>query len=121
VSTKAPSASIVLSDAQLSTTTPSTPSTIGTTTCGPLFGTVASSTVLYCSPVPAPSPCASFTPGSLFINGNANPLLGSTSTYQADAGIGTQFLPITWSGANSNIYVISLTPSQYFSVIVRCG
>jgi hypothetical protein len=102
-----------------------TPAT-ATSSCGPLYSSPTST--IYCVPIAyatgAPIGCSTSSPQSISIGGGhvVVPVpTGTPTVYAADAGFGTQFLPVTWGGSTGNyLYVASLVASASFTLIVFC-
>jgi hypothetical protein len=88
--------------------------------CGPLY--VYSSPVqFYCTS--PPYSCSTTTSSSIYVGGAQIAVPGSTTAFQANAGIGSQFLNVVWDhpmAGSLTFYVISLQPNQAFSFLVYC-
>jgi hypothetical protein len=110
--------------------TGTTPAT-GATGCGPAYS-AAPATPLYCKSYAygtgTNALCGSSAPNAanIYINGANAPVpspVPAGSAYWADAGIGSQFLFVSWgvsTGRYPGIYITSLMPSQPFNIIVQC-
>jgi hypothetical protein len=99
----------------ISTTSPST----GSATCGP-YSVPSPAASLYCTTIPyggTSTPCPGVAATRLFIGGNQAPV-PSSSMYWADAGLGSQFLRVSWD--TMYIYITALAPSAPFAFVLNC-
>jgi hypothetical protein len=94
--------------------------------CGPLF--TSPNATLYCAQISytaAPITCSTAAPQNISIAGGnvAVPMpTGTPTAYEATAGLGTQFLPVTWGGSSTSgyLYVTSLVAGLSFTLLVHC-
>jgi hypothetical protein len=101
----------------ISSNTPAMPSA----TCGAAYSVPTPAAPFYCLTLSYGSglcPTSTPTPASIYVNNGNAPVPGVSGMWWADAGIGTQFVYVSWNG--TNFYVASLMPSQSFSIIVYC-
>jgi hypothetical protein len=99
----------------ISTTSPST----GSATCGP-YSVPSPAASLYCTSIQyagTTTTCPGVAPTRLFIGGNQAPV-PSSSMYWADAGLGGQFLRVSWD--TGYIYITALAPSAPFAFVLNC-
>jgi hypothetical protein len=100
----------------------------GTTQCASGTYYTSPNPTLYCGSVSygfGSSLCSSAVGGSaIYVNGANSLAQGSSTLYWANAGIGPQFLYVTWTSstmtAAGTIYVVSLTGNLTANIVISC-
>jgi hypothetical protein len=101
--------------------------TTGTSSCGPVYSVAAPATPFYCTMLTlrgggSMGLCSSGATAPLIFVGGGNAPSPVTNVYWANAGLGSQFLNVTWevSGSTNSMWVTSLAPSAPFNLFVWC-